>query len=87
MSFSRHTSRIYMDDFDISGALKVLSDKIVADPQSESVDYYIGAHLALNLINNHAEIRDQAVFMQLFEGQLKEQGIEVINERNMNEED
>ena len=28
MSLSRRTSRIYMDEFDVGGALKVLADRI-----------------------------------------------------------
>ena len=64
-----------MDDFDVSGALKVLSDRIVAAPDDASTPYYIGAHLALNLINSHDDIRDQSVFIRLFDVQLYENGI------------
>lgn len=70
MSFSRHTSRIYMDEYDIQGALKVLSDRIVEG--TTDMPYYIGAHLALNLIHNHEDIRDQSVFLQLFDNQLEQ---------------
>lgn len=75
MAFSRHTSRIYMDDFDVQGTLKVLSDRIVSDPDSPATPYYVGAHLILNLINNQSEIRDQSVVMRLFDVQLYENGI------------
>lgn len=68
MSLSRHTSRIYIDEYDLGGALKVLGDRIVEG--GEEAPYYIGAHLALNLIRNHEEIRDQSVFMQLFDNVL-----------------
>lgn len=75
MSFSRHTSRIYMDDLDIQGALKVLADRITAAPEATATPYYMGAHLVLNLINNHAEIRDQQVLMDMFDVQLFENGV------------
>lgn len=73
MSLSRHTSRIYMDEFDIGGALKVLADRIAGG--GDAAPYYVGAHLVLNLINNHSEIRDQSVLLALFDSQLREQGI------------
>lgn len=64
-----------MDEFDIKGALKVLTDRIIAEPEADATPYYLGAHLVLNLINNHDEIRDQSVLMQLFDNQLKAEGI------------
>ena len=76
MSFSRHTSRIYMDAYDIEGALKVLTERI--GERDHDLPFYIGAHLALNLIRNHEEIRDQSVFMALFDNQLnnaKQEGL------------
>ena len=75
MALSRHTSRIYMDEFDIQGTIKVLSDRIIEHPDAASTPYYLGAHLAFNLINNHSEIRNQADFMALFDVQLYENGI------------
>lgn len=74
MSFSRRTSRIYIDDDDIQGALNVLSRRIMENADPAALNYYIGAHLALNLINNHEHIRTQADFMRLFEVQLYENG-------------
>lgn len=73
MSLSRHTSRIYMDEFDICGALKVLADRI--EEGGGAAPYYVGAHLVLNLINNHSEIRDQSVLLALFDNQLREHGV------------
>lgn len=70
MALSRHSSRVYMDEFDLDGVLNVLSNTIADHPDDEGTPYYVGAHLALNLIRNHEEIRDQSVFMQLFANQL-----------------
>lgn len=64
-----------MDEFDIQGTIKVLGDRIVQNPDAESTPFYMGAHLAFNLINNHTEIRSQADFMKLFDVQLYENGI------------
>lgn len=74
MSFSRHTSRIYLDDDDIQGALNVLSRRITENPDPAALNFYIGAHLTLNLINNHEHIRTQADFMQMFDVQLYQNG-------------
>ena len=67
MSLSRHTSKIYIDEYDLDGVLKVLADRIGFMNCGTLRDYHIGAHLALNLIRNHEEIRDQSVFMALFD--------------------
>lgn len=82
MSFSRHTSRIYLDDLDVEGAINAFGHRIVDNPECEATPFYVGAHLILNLINNHSEIRDQSVLMQLFEKQLLENGISITAERN-----
>lgn len=74
MALSRHTSKVYIDEFDLQGTIKVLGDRIAMAP-SEASPYYHGALLAFNLINNHSEIRTQADFMKLFEVQLFENGI------------
>lgn len=67
MSLSRHTSKIYIDEYDLDGVLKVLSDRIAFEDAGAVRDYCIGAHVALNLIRNHDEIRDQSVFVALFD--------------------
>lgn len=81
MSLSRHTSRIYLDDFDVQGALNVLSRRIAIEPQTKATPYYIGAHIALNAIYTQENIRDQSAFMQLFDRQLIEGGISPIEEK------
>lgn len=87
MAFSRHTSRIYMEPDDINGALNVLSRRIVANEDPEATDFYIGAHLALNLINNHEHIRTQADFIRMFDVQLYEHGkLETLEGKGIEEE-
>lgn len=83
MSFSRHTSRTYLDDKGIKQAINLLSDRISAEPESPCTPYYVGAHLVLNIINNHKEIWDYRVLIDLFDVQLFENGISVDLERNL----
>lgn len=78
MSLSRHTSRIYMDELDVQGALNVLSRRIAIDPPSEATPYYIGAHIVLNAISTQSDIRDQRALLQLMDRQLVENGIKPI---------
>ena len=80
MSFSRHTSRIYMDDDDVSGTLNVLSKRVAANSDSPAQAYYMGAYLLLNFIRNHEELRDQSVVIALMDRELEEQGIEISKE-------
>lgn len=74
MALSRHTSKVYIDEFDLQGTIKVLADRIAMEP-SDATPYYLGALLAFNLISNHMEIKTQADFMNLFDVQLYENGI------------
>lgn len=70
MSFSRHTSRIYCDIDDINGAINALGHEVMeGDP--DFGEYYMGALMTLTLIRNHEDIRDQSVFMDMFNNQLK----------------
>ena len=74
MAFSRHTSRIYLDEYDVRGAMKVLQDHIIDNPDSEKLSYYNGALITLYLIANHEHINTQVDFMNLFNVQLSEHG-------------
>lgn len=69
-----------MEAYDVDGALSVLSRRIAMEPPSEATPYYVGAHLALNIIARHEDVRDQSVFMQLFDNKLLENGIRPIEE-------
>lgn len=69
MTLSRHSSRVYMDDYDIEGTLNVLAKRI--EEADADQPYYIGAHIALNLIRNHDHIDSQREFMQLFDSVIK----------------
>lgn len=75
MSLWHRTSRGYVDADDINGTIAALAHAIEADPGGAAAPYYIGAHLALNLFRNHEDIRDQSVFMQLFDRQLRDNEI------------
>lgn len=55
-----------MDDFDLRGLLKVMDDRV--EESSGNLLYaYIGAEAAISLILTHEEIRDQSVFMAMFD--------------------
>lgn len=74
MAFSRHTSRIYMEPDDIAGALNVLNRRISDDSYSDQHDFYVGASIALDLINCQETIRTQADFLRMFDVLLFESG-------------
>lgn len=65
MTLCRHSSRLYIDEYDLDGTLKVLADRI--GEGTEAMPYYVGAHLALNILRNHDYIDTQREFMQLFD--------------------
>lgn len=65
MTLCRHSSRLYVDEYDLDGTLKVLADRI--GEGTEDMPYYVGAHLALNILRNHEHIDTQREFMQLFD--------------------
>lgn len=68
MTFSRHSSRVYMDEYDLDGAINVLRQRI--QEQDDDLPYYQGAHLALNIIRNHDHIESQREFMLAFDAVL-----------------
>ena len=65
MTLCRHSSRLYMDEYDLDGVLKVLADRI--GEGTADMPYYVGAHLALNILRNHEYIDTQREFMALFD--------------------
>lgn len=79
MAFSRKTTRYYMDEEDIRGAIRALSDRIadfelnndagVYHTQAEIADYWmdVGAAYALQIIADTEFIDNQACFMKLFD--------------------
>lgn len=69
MTLCRHSSRLYIDEYDLDGTLKVLADRI--GEGTGDTPYYVGAHLALNILRNHDYIDTQREFMQLFDAVLK----------------
>ena len=75
MTLSRHSSRVYMDEYDLDGVLNALAQRIdlaEGGPQfyEDNRHYYMGAHIALNIIRNHDYIDTQREFMELFDGVL-----------------
>lgn len=78
MTLSRKTSRIYMDDYDLTGACNVLDRRVTDHEKCEATPYYGGALMALEILLTHDDIRDQSVFMMLFDAELDEAGIEPI---------
>lgn len=80
MTLSRKTSRIYMDEYDLQGVLNVISRRLDEHSPCDASSYYSGAAIALSIIYQHDDIRDQSVFMDLFDNQLKELGVNPIKE-------
>lgn len=79
MTLFRKTTRFYADEFDIRGLINALGNRIDIEAntegESEALPYYLGAVTAINILANHDEIRDQSVFMGLFDDTLKSEGI------------
>lgn len=75
MALSNHTSRVYLDEVDLWGAINVLSKRIKegTDPKVSLV--YYGALLALHLMYTQKRIENQAVFLRLLDVQLFEVGL------------
>ena len=79
MAFSRKTTRYYMDEEDMRGAIRALSDRIadfelnqdagVYHTQTEIADYWIdvGAAYALEIIADTEFIENQARFVKLLD--------------------
>lgn len=68
MTLCNHSSRVYADEYDMQGLLKVLADRIALNDADQEV--YAGAHLTVNLLLNHT-FKTQADFMAVFDQQLK----------------
>lgn len=65
MALSRHTSKVYMDCYDVQGTIKGL-EKAAQQSGGDAAKYYEGARIALQTILEHEEIRDQSVFVSIF---------------------
>lgn len=66
---SNHSSRIYMDEEDVSGTLKVLVDA-VNDHMAPEADIYYGALIALETIAG-TKLRDQSEFMPILANKIE----------------
>lgn len=72
MTLCRHSSRLYVDEYDLDGTLKVLADRI--GEGTADMPYYVGAHLALNILRNHEYIDTQREFMAAFDAAMRKGG-------------
>ena len=79
VTLSRHSSRIYMDDYDVEGTMNAL-DHRVGNCSDQALPFYMGAYLALSIIYNQEELRDQSIFMDIFDNALRETGISLEKE-------
>ena len=75
MTLSRHSSRIYLDEYDVDGVLNVLSKEIGAASTQREQDVLCGMHLALTLFRNHDYLDSQVDFMLLAHEQMASAGI------------
>lgn len=66
---SNHSSRIYMDEEDVEGTLKVLADAVHDGPGPEA-DIYYGALIALETIAG-TKLRDQSEFMPILANKIE----------------
>lgn len=66
MTLASHTSRIYMDEYDVQGAIQAL--RHAADDSTDPLDcaLYVGAQTVLMLLLDHDRIDTQADFMTMF---------------------
>ena len=86
MTLCRKSSRYYLDEFDVNGLFNALGRRIDLeinnnDENGEAYPFYMGAAMAINILRTRDETRDQSVFMQLFENQLREEGIPLAVDR------
>ena len=66
MTLSRRSSRIYMDDYDVQGAINALGKK-ADETEPPMSDTYRGAAAALAVVEIHEFLNTQADFMTAFE--------------------
>ena len=66
---SNHSSRIYMDEVDVEGALNVLADA-VNDNAAPEADIYYGALIAIETIAGN-KLRDQSELMPILANKIE----------------
>lgn len=71
MTLCNHSSRIYMDSYDVDGAINALSRKC-EESMSPEQDVYFGAVAAFEILRDHERISTQADFMVMFEAKMTE---------------
>lgn len=73
MTLCRHSSRVYIDEYDLEGTCNALSKRI--EPEEEHADIYRGALIALGILSNHEYIDTQREFLLHFDAELKRLGL------------
>lgn len=63
----RHSSRLYMDEYDLEGVLNVLSRRI-GESDEESIKFsYYGAYTALRILCDTEQLNTQQDFMAVID--------------------
>ena len=68
MALWRKTSRYYADELELYGLRAALSNHLEEEYEPE----YLGALIALEILCEQSDLRDQSVFMALFERRLED---------------
>lgn len=74
MSLWRRTSRGYIDEYDLWGAVNALTRRAV-EGRGDAALVYTGAVLVLDILCNHDEIRDQSQLVQLVDRWMEDNGL------------
>jgi len=69
MTLCRHSSRVYIDEYDLEGTCNALSKRI--ESGDEHADLYKGALMALGILFDHEYIDTQREFLLHFDAELK----------------
>lgn len=67
MALSRHSSRVYMDDLELEGAINVLRRKAAEEENHIHWGIYSGAARALSILYDHEYIDKPDDFMTIFD--------------------
>lgn len=82
MTLFRHTTRYYSDEFELNGVKNALRNLVESTDCGDAEPYYLGAAMTFDILTSHEDIRDQSVFLGLFDTALKENGIDTAKKGN-----
>lgn len=74
MSLWRRTSRGYIDEYDLWGAINALTRR-VEEAQGDAALVYTGTVLVLDILYNHDELRDQSELVMLVDRWMADNGL------------